>query len=236
VLDQMNLTQGNPNLTVLKAADGSNCVVNTASLAALLNGIKALPAPGLQQAVLVGSPLPGGSRGICGGQYGLAPTFGLSAPPGGFSTPTNDPLGIYNYSASPSTVIFNGVGQGVNASLKGNRLPNAPSWTVSVGGQYVWNLPNDWSLTARADYYWQGSTFARIFNDPVDYMKAWDNVNATLTLASRPMGITIQVYGKNLTNNQPFTTTAISDASAGLLVNTFTNDPRTFGVAVTKRF
>jgi outer membrane receptor protein involved in Fe transport len=236
IMDQENLTQGDPNLVVLKAADGSNCVVNAAGLAALLNATSAAPS-GIQQSILLGSPFPGGARGICGGQYGYAPPyFGLKQGVIPFGTPAHDPFGLYNYSASPNVVLFNGVGQGVAANIKGNRLPNAPDWTLSLGAQYVWELPADWTATLRGDYYWQGGSYARIYNDPVDYLKAWDNLNATLTFTSLPLGLDVEFYVKNAFNSQPITDTAISDAAAGLLVNTFTLDPRTFGVAVTKRF
>jgi outer membrane receptor protein involved in Fe transport len=240
IMDQENLTQGDPNLVVLKSADGSNCVVNATGLANLLHATSGL-FPGFQQSVITGSPFPGGAKGICGGQYGYAaPYFGLAGPPKpgahAFGTPASDPYGLYNYSGSPNVVLFNGVGQGVAADIKGNRLPNAPDWTISVGAQYVWELPADWTATLRGDYYWQGASYARIFNDAVDYLRPWDNLNATLTFASLPLGLDVQFYVKNAFNSQPITDTAISDAAAGLLVNTFTLDPRTFGVAVSKKF
>src|SRR5262249_13872113 len=118
VLGQMNPNQGDPNLTGIKSSDGAHSVVNTPGLAAPLHALitrtKAAP-PGIQQSALLGSPLPGGPRGICGGatgagQYGyLPPTFGLAPPAGGFASPANDPFHIYNYSASPNVVTYNGV-------------------------------------------------------------------------------------------------------------------------------
>ncbi|MBV9995620.1 MAG: TonB-dependent receptor [Caulobacteraceae bacterium] len=243
VLDQMNLTQGDPGLVLVKAGEnGENCVVNAVGLAKLVTAISAAP-QGAQASEIVGSPLPGGSHGICGGssasnvgQYGLTANFGLKGPYASSQSSATDPLGLYNYAGHNVLVNANGVGQGVPGSLTGKQLPNAPAWTVSVGAQYVWELPSEWTATLRGDFYWQDYSYARIFNDAVDYLKAWDNVNATLTFANAPYGLTLQFYVKNALNSQPITSTFVSDPAAGLFANTFTLDPRTFGVAFTKRF
>jgi outer membrane receptor protein involved in Fe transport len=225
VLDQANLTQGNPNLTLVKASDGSNCVVNTQVLAAILAGVNASPggaAPGVQQLALLGAPGgAGGATGVCGGQANYAAA------------------GLYNYAgANVSTTVVNGVpvGQGVGASLKGNDLPNSPEFTISIGAQYVFSMPNDWQATVRGDYNWQDSSYARIFNAVEDQLRSWDNVNATLTFANRPLALDIQFYVKNAFNSQPITDAYLTDASSGLFYNTFTLDPRTYGISVTKRF
>ncbi len=243
VLDQINLTQGNPNLVVVKASDGSNCVVTASGMAALLTSINTTTVggfpgayiPGVQEATLIGVPASTTQVGVCGGAYGSA------AVPNAYGTKSAsltgiDPLGLYAYTPGENVQTVGGVGQGVEASLRGNRLPNAPDWTLSIGAQYVWELPRDWTATLRGDFYWQDYSYATIFNDAVDYLKAWDNVNATLTFASTPMGLNVQLFVKNAFNSQPITSTYPADPSAGLFSNTFTLDPRTYGVAVTKRF
>jgi outer membrane receptor protein involved in Fe transport len=224
VLDQANLTQGDANLTLVKASDGSNCVVNTQALAAILAGTQAAygSTPGFTQLAILGAPGgAGGATGVCGGQANYAA------------------IGLYNYGgANVATTNVNGVavGQGIPVALKGKELPNSPDFTVSVGAQYVFDLPQDWRATLRGDYYWQDSSYARIFNAVNDQLHSWDNVNATLTFNNRPLALDVQFYVKNAFNSQPITDAYLTDASSGLFYNTFTLDPRTYGISVTKRF
>ena len=213
ILDQANLTQGNANLTLAKGSDGSNCVVNTQALAAILSGVQN-QAPGVQDAAILGT---GAGSGVCGGQ------------------PSYAAIGLYNYGGA-NVSLSNGVGQGVLDNLKGKELPNSPEFTVSVGAQYVFELPREWTATVRGDYYWQDSSYARVFNAINDDLQSWDNVNATLTFANRPWKVDVQFYVKNAFNSQPITDAYLTDASSGLFTNTFTLDPRTYGISVTKRF
>ncbi len=56
-------------------------------------------------------------------------------------------------------------GAGFAKDLSGNKLPNAPPFTLSAGAQYTMPVNTDWAATARGDFYWRGNSFARIFND-----------------------------------------------------------------------
>jgi outer membrane receptor protein involved in Fe transport len=125
---------------------------------------------------------------------------------------------------------------GVAEQLGGHQLPNSPDVTVSVGAQYTLDLTNDWKATVRGDYYWQDNSFARIYNAVNDYLPAYHVVNATLTVANPGQGLEVQAFVKNAFNTQPITGTYLTDATSGLFQNVFTLDPRTFGVAVTKKF
>jgi outer membrane receptor protein involved in Fe transport len=214
IVDQMDITQGNPNLTLVKASDGSNCAVNTAGLARFLavqEGLGGINVPGVtgnSEAILGICPVPGNSGA------GVTSTT---------QTPLDLALGI-----TPSA--------GVPVSLKGKELPNSPDFTVSLGAQYVYDLPRNWIATLRGDYYWQDSSYARVFNTVQDHLKGYDVVNATLTFNRPDIGLNIQLYVKNAFNSQPITDTYLTDASSGLFENTFTLDPRTFGISVTKKF
>ena len=192
---------------------------------------------GLATAIAVNEGLPGtpnvpgftgNSIGLLGGCSGALAAFGL-----------------YDYSKSPNvqtnpTPQANGsivhVGQGVLVNLKGNDLPNSPNFTVSLGAQYVFQLPGEWSATVRGDYYWQDDSYARVYNQQYDKLKSYDNVNATLTFDNARWGVNVQLFVKNLTDSQPYTDLYLTDASSGLFLNTFTLDPRTYGVSLTKRF
>ena len=210
-IDQIDSTDGNPALQLVKASDGSNCVVNATALATLL----AIQGGAANVPGVTGNP--NALLGVCSGAYAALGLYNYAGIPGVFKSPTT------------------GVGLGINESLRGRQLPNSPEFTVSVGGQYVWRSEH-WKVTLRGDYYWQDSSYARIFNDTSDLLKSWDNTNATLNFDRADWGVTVQFYVKNIFNKQPLTDAYLTDASSGLFNNVFTLDPRTFGVAITKKF
>lgn len=46
----------------------------------------------------------------------------------------------------------------------------------------------------------------------------------------------MQIYGKNLTDEMPITDLYLTDDSSGLFMNTFTSEPKQYGIAITKKF
>ena len=126
--------------------------------------------------------------------------------------------------------------EGVAANLKGNELPGSPNWTLSLGAQYTWELPNGWNAMVRGDYYRQGSSYSRVFNDVADRLKGWDNANVSVQLANDEKGLKIEAYVKNLFNDRPITDTFFNDEALGQLQDAFILDPRIIGVSVSKRF
>ncbi|HEV7157218.1 MAG TPA: TonB-dependent receptor, partial [Caulobacteraceae bacterium] len=208
LVDTMNLTQGNSAYTLVHGDDGTACLAPTSYLAALIHN--GAPAPFLATGgVTVPNSLFAGACTDAG--YGVANAlFG-----GGFNTAFEN---------------------GIPANLGGHQLPNAPHWTVNAGAQYVINMENGWRITPRVDWYWQDHSFARVFNAVNDYLPAYHVVNASLTLASQPMGLEVQLWAKNLFNAQPITGVYLTNDTSGLFQNVFTLDPRTYGVSVTKRW
>jgi outer membrane receptor protein involved in Fe transport len=126
--------------------------------------------------------------------------------------------------------------EGKAANLKGNDLPGSPEWTVSLGAQYTWKLPNGWNAVVRGDYYRQGASYSRVFNDVADRLKGWDNANLSVQLANEEMGLQIEAYVKNVFNDRPITDTFFVDEALGQLQDAFILDPRIVGVSVTKQF
>ncbi|CAN7421525.1 TonB-dependent receptor [Phenylobacterium sp. LjRoot225] len=224
VLDTFDRAQGDPRLAIVKAQDGANCLVNRAALASLVAIQQRLPgAPTV--AGITGNP--SALLGACSGLYsslGLYDYAGMNV--------TTAPIAV-DRSPAPNAIV--NVGQGVLANLDGNRLPNAPDWTLAVGAQYGWEVEG-WLATLRGDYYRQGGSYARIFNTGGDKLRGYQIVNATLTIASPGRRLDVQLFVKNLTNSQPMTDAYLTDDSSGLFTNTFTLEPRTYGVAVTQRF
>ena len=126
--------------------------------------------------------------------------------------------------------------KGWRRSSRARSCPTRPEFTVSLGAQYVYELPLDWRATIRADGYWQAHSYSRIYNTSADFLESWYNLNSTLTFDNAPLKLNVQFYVKNAFNAQPLTDTYVTDPTSGLFTNTFTLDPRTYGVSVTKRF
>jgi len=225
-IDTMNLTQSNPTYTLLKTGSGANCIVDTAGLAALLTSTADGVGGTLLTEICSGSATASANKynaflQSVGFTSGQANAFtGVPGTPGGL---------LYTYSGNASI-------DGVAVNLKGKQLPNSPHWTLNFGAQYVFELPGEWKATLRGDYYWQAQSFARIYNAVNDQLKSWNNLNATLTFSNVDKGIDLQLWVKNLTNNQPITDTYVTDPTSGMFTNVFTLDPRTYGVSLTKKF
>jgi outer membrane receptor protein involved in Fe transport len=96
-------------------------------------------------------------------------------------------------------------------------------------------LPAGWTATLRGDYYKQTKTFARIYNSVPDQLPSWDNVNATLTF-NNDSGFAVEAFVKNATDQKAITDTYLTDDSSGLFRNAFYTEPRTWGIAVSKKW
>jgi outer membrane receptor protein involved in Fe transport len=132
--------------------------------------------------------------------------------------------------------VGNPLRNGVAVDLGGNQLPNSPPWTVSLGAQYTYDLPREWTATLRGDFYWQDDSWARVWNAVNDFLESYHNVNATLTFNNSRAAVSVQFWVKNLFNAQPITGVYLTDQTSGLFQNVFTLDPRTFGVQLTKKW
>lgn len=207
-VDQINLTQGNSNYTLLHADDGTACLAPTAYLAYLIS--QGAPAPFLSS-----GQIPGIGQAFAG----ACTVQGYAAANAYFG----------------SNVNYANV-NGVPADLGGKHLPNTPELTVSLGGQYIVHLPKSWDAIARVDYYWQAHSYARIFNAVNDYLQAYDVVNATVTFRNMDQGFDVQFFIKNAFNAQPITGVYLTNDTSGLFQNVFTLEPRTFGLQLTKKF
>jgi len=127
-------------------------------------------------------------------------------------------------------------GQGFAKNLSGNQLPNSPPFTLSAGAQYSMPLSTDWVATARADGYWQGNSFARIFNDkPYDQLHGYTNLNLTLIFTNQD-GWQAMAYLKNVFDTTAITGAFLNSDDTALTTNVFVTDPRLFGIRITKNW
>ena len=127
-------------------------------------------------------------------------------------------------------------GEGFAKNLGGNKLPNAPPFTVSFGAQYTLPITTDWAGTLRGDYYWQDYSWARVFNDnPYDRLRGYTNVNLTLIFTNQN-GWQVMLYDKNIFNTTAITGDFLNSDDSGLTTNVFLTDPKLIGIRVTKNW
>jgi iron complex outermembrane receptor protein len=226
-IDLMDRTAGNPNWIVVKPGltQASNCILPTYVVAGL---ITAGPGPG------------GNSDGLstaCNEAYfsHLDPVTGLpyvQNPPVSFSFPPGytgpNPYPGFNPLTAPNN------GEGFDKQLGGNQLPNAPHFTTSLTAEYTMPVWDDWAATFHTDLYWQSQSWARVFEDAIDKIHGYSNVNLSLILTS-DNGWQVMGYVKNVFNVTAITGTFLNSDDTGLTTNVFLTDPRLIGVRVTKQ-
>jgi iron complex outermembrane receptor protein len=132
---------------------------------------------------------------------------------------------------NPATAPNNGAGFSKN--LGGNQLPNAPHFTTSLMAEYTMPVSDDWAATLHTDFSWQSQEWARVFEDPIDKIHGYSNVNVSLILNSSN-GWDVMAYVKNVFDVTAITGTFLNSDDTGLTTNVFLTDPRLFGVRVTK--
>ncbi len=154
------------------------------------------------------------------------------APPG--SPFANLSLAIFGINYDSSIAPNNG--EGFSKDLGGNKLPNTPPFTLSMGAQYSMPLSESWAGTLRGDFYWQGNSFARIFNDkPYDQLHGYTNVNLALIFTNQD-GWQAMLYAKNVFDTTAITGAFLNSDDTALTTNVFLTDPRLFGIRITKNW
>ena len=106
-------------------------------------------------------------------------------------------------------------------------MQNSPEWSVSIGGHYTYNLPRDYPLSMRVDYYWQDSMYARLFNLPVDKIDSWDVWNAQANLSAPENNWYVRAFVRNIMDDSNLVGMYLTDPFSGLFTNVITIEPRT---------
>ncbi|NWG53596.1 MAG: TonB-dependent receptor [Hydrogenophilaceae bacterium] len=158
---------------------------------------------------------------------GARPIDIINASPGalGNACGAGNPIGL-------SAVTF----AGEEVDLTGKELPNSPDLTYSVGVEYEWGLGGAWTATARADYYYQGEAFTRIFNTAADRLDGYTNLNLLFRVANEDQQLSMELFVQNATDEIAITDAYLTDDSSGLFRNIFLTEPRTFGLRLSKGF
>jgi len=236
-IDLIDRTAGTSGWMVIKpnVTQASNCIFPDYVVAALLYETT--------HAANGSGNVAGVGPNACGVAYNehLDPVTArtYAANPTGTSTGTETYFSAFippGYSGfDPTQSVINN-GEGFAKPLGGNKLPNAPPFTVSFGAQYTMSLTPDWAGTLRGDYYWQDYSWARVFNDnPYDRLRGYTNVNLTLIFTNQN-GWQVMLYDKNVFNVTDITGTFLNSDDSGLTTNVFLTDPKLIGIRVTKNW
>lgn len=216
-VDVMNRTQGNPDWMILRPwmQVPSNCVAPTKHVEKVISQGVGVDMEKYALAVLCGGSLRLGSfdpnfKGL----WDFSKMFGIT----------------YN----PLTDAPNG-GRGFAANLKGNELPNSPNFTANIGMQNTWSAYG-WDVTVRADYYYQSSSYFRVYNTEYDRIRSWDNFGLSMYVDNVDNGTTVQMYVKNVFDKSPIVDAFTNSDDSLLTTNVFTLDPRMYGFSIQKRF
>ena len=80
----------------------------------------------------------------------------------------------------------------------------------------------------------QSDSYSRIWNTSRDELESWSNVNLSILLNNDQSGWGVEVFAKNLTDEEVITGTYLTDDSSGLFTNAFLTEPALYGITVKK--
>lgn len=124
-------------------------------------------------------------------------------------------------------------GQPTVCDLSGARLPGAPRWAASAGGEYAHPIGNVEGYVG-ADYSYR-STYYSSYNDSrYSKIKGFGLVNTRLGIRSENGKWDASVWGRNVFNKLYYYYTSVNDIGAAYTGSL--GDPRTFGVTLRSRF
>ena len=243
-IDVLDRTNGNSNyITIKNGVNYSNCVISRAGFRAINIGMSTTNPTSPQddpQPILPGNA----AGGICGttarpyGFFADNPVTTEVNEEGNFIALLNPLVTAANFpdlKAGDFTPL-----EGFAKDLDGNAIPNAPELTWNVGIEYTWadeggsSAFSDWDFTVRVDYYYQADSFSRVWNTRRDQLDSWENFNLVFRFEDVASGLSFELFGKNVTNEDVITGAYLTDDSSGLFTNIFLTDPSTWGVAISK--
>lgn len=117
----------------------------------------------------------------------------------------------------------------------GNRLPNIPEWKMAFGATQVFDLNQYGFLTLRGDLVWSDEVYFNAFEDSALSQESTTTINA-LAKYETPEGMwSVELYGKNLTNEETANNVQVTMGSANDIVKSL-NPPMTLGFAVSIKY
>ncbi len=133
---------------------------------------------------------------------------------------------------TPFDVVNCGMGEAFR-DLSGTRVPGVHEFSISTSATYEHEFGNDNRAFIRAEYLWE-SEVPLIENIPSSITREVNVLNASVGL-EYSNGFQVIAWARNLTDDeyflQGFPTVAQTGSASG-----YTNEPRTYGVTIRKKF
>lgn len=121
-------------------------------------------------------------------------------------------------------------------SLKGNRLSNAPEFTIRGGVNYDIPLGGAGKINIRSDVNWQDRVYFTEFNNADATQAPYATVNAGVRYTTGNGRLSIDVWGRNLTDHYIITNNIISAPLYSSVRVGSLAPPRTFGVTASVNY
>ena len=118
----------------------------------------------------------------------------------------------------------------VQPNLAGNRTPLAPKWVVAAGYEHVFDLGSAGTLTPSVFTRFKSAYFMDVFNFRDSRQSGFFQTDATLEWRDETGKFGIQLFARNLEDNQPLTYAAFTAAGNDDIYNWQFSAPRTYGV------
>ena len=145
----------------------------------------------------------------------------------------NDFCNGYYAAGDPSRRQFPGCPDNPALSdLSGNRLANAPEFTVAMFADHTIDLGNSGSIDLSADLNFQDEIFFTEFNNNDARQEAFTIVNASVTYRSPGESWFASLWGKNLFDNEVLANTIIASPLYGFVSVGSLRPPRTYGITL----
>lgn len=116
--------------------------------------------------------------------------------------------------------------------IQDNELPNAPSRTLKLAGEYTIDAGDGWTVRPRIDFYSQSGFWSREFNVPADRVDGWEQFDASIQIANEDRQWDLTLFVKNLFNQDSITFLETNSNLVGSFRSAFLLDPRIFGASV----
>lgn len=116
-----------------------------------------------------------------------------------------------------------------------NQFVNTPKWNASLAAEYRLELGSDTELTFRGDYSYRSSVANDAENTPQLMQPGYGLLGAGLTIKKRDLGLSLTVYGRNLTDER-YLVTGWSEWNSLGFVEGVWGRPREWGATLRLEF
>lgn len=124
------------------------------------------------------------------------------------------------------------IGRNGERDVSGNRLPNAPPWTIAWVASYTWQLGNRGSLQPLVKVVWTDEIYTAANNSEPYYLADFTQTDIHLTWQSPSQRWVVDLYVEHLEDERERLVNAISAGIPDALFYVTQVAPRMFGVKV----